>query len=144
MGPMAKEKKIYLDTFVFMDILSGKSDVAEKAVSYLRRITSGHGIVSSVVLTELCFHVKRRGSREKADEVLSYIQSLPGLEIIPLSNEISVAAGRLRAKYFRKIPKKLTYFDCVHLATAIEEKCDVFVTGDRGFRDIEEVEMEIY
>lgn len=139
-----KEKKFYLDTFVFMDILSGKSEAAEKAVSYLRRISTGKGIVSAIVLTELCFHVKRRGSREKADEILSYVQSLPNLKIIPVSNEISVAAGRLRARYFRKITKKLTYFDCIHIATAIAEKCDVFVTGDRGFRDIEEIEMEIY
>jgi len=138
-----KPEKIYLDTFVFMDILSGKPGIAEKAAEYVEQIKKSSGVVSAVLLTELGFHLRRRGSREKTDEVLSYIQSLPNLQIIPVSDRIAVAAGRLRAKYFKRI-EKLTYFDCIHIATAVESQCGRFVTGDRHFKDVEEIEMEIY
>ncbi len=139
-------EKIYLDTFIFMDLLSGNEEYAKKARGYLEAIKAGqvHGIVSSILLTELAFHLKRKRGREKAEEMLYYIRSLPGLSIVPVTEEIAKEAGILRARYIRKIPKKLTYFDAIHLATAINQKCSKFVTGDRGFREIKEIEVEIY
>ena len=136
-------EKLYLDTFVFMDILSGEPE-AKKAESYLEKIRISGGVVSSILFTELAFHIRRKKGREKAEEILMYIKSLPNLEIVPVSPDIAKAAGFLRSHYMKKIPKKLTYFDCVHLSTALAAGCTKFVTGDKGFRDIKEIEMEIY
>lgn len=140
------EKKIYLDTFVFMDLLSDNKEYAKKAVAYLEKIKSGEfrGVVSSILFSELSFHIKRRKGREKAEEILYYIESVPNLSIIPVDNKISKEAGFLRARYLRKIQKKLTYFDSIHLATAILEGCEIFVTGDKGFREIRDIKIEIY
>ncbi len=140
------KEKIYLDTFVFMDILSGNEEYAKKAHSYLQAIKSGevNGVVSSILLTELAFHLKRKRGRERAEEVIYYIESLPNLIVIPVSDEIAKQAGILRAKYRRKIEKKLTYFDCIHIATALHEQCTKFITGDRSFREIKEIVVEIY
>jgi len=137
--------RIYLDTFVFMDLLSDNPEFAKKALGYLEKIKSGEnrGCISAALFTELAFHIKRRKGAEKASEIIYYIQSLPNLEIIPLTSEIAQAAGLLRSKLI-KYQKKFTYFDCIHLATAIGEKCDVFVTGDRGFRDVADIKVEIY
>ena len=130
---------IYLDTFIFMDLLSGSKEIAEKAAVYMKE----EAVVSAVLLTELSFHIGRR-KKSKIDEVLFYLQSLPDLRIVPVSAEIASLAGKLRAAYFKKIEKKLTYFDCLHLATALVSGCTKFVTGDRGFAAIQEIEMEIY
>jgi predicted nucleic acid-binding protein len=136
------EEKIYLDTFIFMDILSGDPALSAKAASYL---DGKKHIISSIILTELAYHLRRRKSREKTEEVLFYIQSLPDTSIIPVTEEIGRHAGILRAKYRRlKFQKKFTYFDCIHLATAISEGCKKFVTGDRGFSGIQEIKVEIY
>ena len=75
---------IYLDTFAFMDMLSGKKEFAERAGQYAKE----SAVVSAVLLTELYFHVGRK-RKSKTDEVLFYIQSLPNLEIIPVSSEIA-------------------------------------------------------
>lgn len=133
-------EKVYFDTFVFMDMLSGNPELAEKAGTYLK---SNNGVVSSVFLTELAYHVSRR-KRSKASEILSYILLLPNIEIVPVSAEIAKLAGTLRARYRKKIEKKLTYFDCIHLATAISAGCSRFITGDRGFREITEIDVEVY
>ena len=139
-----KKEKIYLDTFVFMDILAGEAE-AEKAKVYLEKMKSGvTGVVSSILLTELAFHLRRKRGREKAAEILLYIRSLPNLEMIPVDADIARSAGMLRAQYANRIAKKLTYFDCIHLATALAAGCNKFVTGDRGFRDVKEIAMEIY
>ena len=139
---MATEK-IYLDTFVFMDILSGEPE-AKKAQAYLEKIKSSGGVISSILFSELAFHIRRKRGKEKAEEILLYVQSLPNLEIVPVSEQIAKAAGMLRARYLRKISKKLTYFDCIHIATALAAGCSKFVTGDKGFKEINEIEMEIY
>ena len=138
-GKFSATDKLYLDTFVFMDMLSGKEELAQKAKQYLK----GYSVVSAVVFTEISFHVAKRDT-ESVAEILYLIESLPNLRIIPVSQEIAKLAGSIRTKYRKRLEKKLTYFDCIHLATAIAEKCDKFVTGDRGMRSIEEIEVEIY
>ena len=138
-----KTEKIYLDTFVFMDILSGGED-SKKAEFYLNKMKEQKCVVSSILFAELAFHLKRKRGKEKAAEILLYISSLPNLEVMPLTLETAQTAGLLRAHYAKRIPKKLTYFDCIHIATALAAGCSKFVTGDRGFRDIKEIEMEIY
>jgi len=137
---MESHEKMYFDTFLFMDLLSGNPELAEKAEAYLR---NSRGVVSSILLAELAFHVSRR-KRSKAAEILFYVQSLPNIEIIGVDEEIAGLAGLLRSKYRGKIQKKLTYFDCLHLATAMQSKCKKFITGDRGFREITDIEVEVY
>ena len=120
-----------------------KADAA-KAKVYLEKMKEQKCAVSSILFAELAFHIRRKRGREKAAEILLYIKSLPNLEIVPVDDEIAKTAGMIRAHYAKKIPKKLTYFDCIHIATAMAAKCDKFVTGDRGFRDVKEIGMEIY
>ncbi len=140
-----KNQKTYLDTFVFMDILSGDPSLASKAMQYISEAEKSGGVVSSILFTELAYHIRRRKSREMTEEILFYIESLPNLEIIPLSYIIAKHAGILRAKYRRlKTMKKLTYFDAIHIATAIESQCAKFVTGDKGFKDVGEINVEVY
>jgi predicted nucleic acid-binding protein len=139
-------EKIYLDTFIFMDLLSDNPEFARKALAYLQRIKSGEcgGVISSILFAELAFHIRRRHDAEKAEEIIYCIESLPNVSVIRVDGEIAKSAGMIRARYLRKIPKRLTYFDCIHLATAMREGCSRFVTGDKGFRDIKEIAVEIY
>ena len=132
-------EKLYLDTYVFMDMLSGNPELAGKAKTYLK----SPSVVSAIIAAEISFHIARR-DKESVEQILHFIQSLPGLEIVPVSPDIAKLAGLFRAKYRKRIEKKLTYFDCIHLATAIAGKCDKFVTGDRGMRGIVEIEIDVY
>lgn len=137
---MTKAERVYFDTFVFMDLLSGNKDMADRAESHMRKYS---GVVSAILLTELAYHIAKR-KRRLAGEVLFCVRSLPGLDIIPLDQETAGLAGAIRARYRGKIQKRLTYFDCIHIATAIRAGCKKFITGDRGFREISDIEMEIY
>lgn len=134
------EGKIYLDTFVFMDMLSGQKDVVEKAKIYIGQ----PAVVSAVVLTELMFHLLRHGAKEKAEEVIFYIKSLPSLEIIDVTGEIAELAGKLRSRYMNRLDKNLTYFDSIHMATALVCNTTKFVTGDKDLRGILDLKIEVY
>src|SRR3990172_8556416 len=102
-------EKLYLDTFVFMDVLSSEPDSA-KAREYFERMKKGTKcVVSSILFAELAFHVKRQRGKDKAVEVLLYVSSLPNLEIVPVNQVIAKAAGLMRARHAGKIAKKLSY-----------------------------------
>ena len=136
-----KTDRIYLDTFVFMDMLSGQKEAVEKAKKYLQQ----QAMVSSIVLAELVFHMVRHGvHRAKKDEIIFYIRSLENLKIIDVTDEIAEMAGKIRARYWKLLEKKLTYFDSIHIATAIVAGAKKFVTGDKDFRGIKEIEVEVY
>ncbi len=133
--------KMYLDTFVFMDILSANDEIVSRALAWMDQLkTNATAAVSAIVLEELCYHIERR-NKEKTDEVVFYIKSLP-IEIVPVSEEIALLAGKLRAKHYRT--KRFTYHDCIHIATAMLTKCDIFVTGDSKFEGVSEIKTEIY
>ena len=137
----ASRNKIYLDTFVFMDMLSGQKDLMDKAKKYIMQPS----MVSSIIFAELVFHMIRNGiPKSKKDEILFYVRSLENLEILDVTDEIAELAGRLRGRYWKRLEKKLTYFDSIHLATAVINNVKKFVTGDKDFRGIEEIAIELY
>jgi len=59
-----------------------------------------------------------------------------GLQIIPLTEEISYQAGLLRAKYQEKVP----WGDCIVAATAVQNKAKFVVTEDPHLMEIKEIE----
>ena len=136
-----KQEKIYLDTFVFMDMLSGQKDLMDKAKKYIMQPS----MVSSIIFAELVFHMIRNGiPKSKKDEILFYVRSLENLEIMNVTDEIAELAGRIRGKNWKKLEKKLTYFDSIHLATAIINNAKKFVTGDKDFRGFQDIAIEVY
>lgn len=140
-------EEIALDTYVFLDLFSGDSRFEGKVKTYMEKVMEGKikAVISSGVFSELFYHVAKKWGVEKAEERIAFITSYPNLTITPVNNEISILAGRLRYKYYRKPPQReISYLDCIHLATAIFTNCKKFVTGDKDFEDIEEIDIEVY
>lgn len=68
----------------------------------------------------------------KADLVNTYEQLLlsSSIQLISISQRILRQAAQLRAITSLKTP------DAIHAATALSQNCSVFLTNDRGFRDV--------
>ena len=54
--------------------------------------------------------------------------------IVPLTKEIANFAAQLRAKYFG-----LKSMDALQLASAIQNKCDIFLTNDKQLKQVTEI-----
>jgi predicted nucleic acid-binding protein len=52
------------------------------------------------------------------------------VELFSINKSIAEEAANLRARYQLRTP------DALHLATAIETKCDAFLTNDKGFKKV--------
>ena len=93
------------------------------------------GILPTIVLAEFFAQTYRRTGREVADKYFREIVN-SGLDIVPLTKEISYHAGMLRAKYQEKVP----WGDCIVAATAAQNRAKFVVTEDPHFVDIKEIE----
>ena len=72
----------------------------------------------------------------RLDLVDQYRAILTGqLEMVPIDEAISVKAAQLRAKYGFRTP------DAVQLASVIQKKGDVFITNDRGLKNVKEIKI---
>ncbi len=139
------EKRIGIDTYIFIELFSGEENRTKRAEPVLKQIIEGYatGIISSAALTELYYHLNRYHGKEKTEYWIIYLQNLPNTEIISLDTDTAILAGRLRTKYYKKKFKEISYLDCMHIATAIKSSCTSFITGDKDFSGIEEIKVEI-
>lgn len=75
-------------------------------------------VIPSTVLTELFAILAKRNLRQVAVEIEEYLVDL-GVEVVPVSRDLAVVAGFLKAKY-ATAKKGFSYNDAIILALAIE------------------------
>ena len=82
-------------------------------------------IASTMALSEFLVSPYRQGTAAEVAAVRAGFQSLPGLELLPLTNEIADQAARIRAATNLQLP------DAIHIATALVAGAEAFLTNDR-------------
>ena len=131
MEEIAQSARVYLDTNVLIYLTEGT--VAQKAalrglfLSFDAR--AARYFTSELAYTETLVHPIRTG---KAELIQAYEHLLTQVvEALPLTREVLCLAAKLRAQ----TPSQRTS-DALHVATAIVAGANVFVTGDRGIRNV--------
>lgn len=135
---------IYLDSYVFLDLFSGEKKRVEGAKKYLERAKQEGCIISTVVLTEVLYHLRRKGFENIAEDFLLFVQTFEKLKVIDVNEDIAIQAARIRAKYYKKNECEISFLDSIHIATAIYANCTEIVTGDEAFLKIKEIKVETY
>jgi predicted nucleic acid-binding protein len=135
---------IYLDSYVFLDLFSGEKELVKKAKRYLIEARKENCAISTVVLTEVIFHLLRKKFIDTIEDFLLFIDTFKQMKVFEVNRETAIFAGKLRHKYYKKGECELSFLDCIHIATAIFAKCSKIVTGDEDFSKIEEIKVEVY
>lgn len=120
--------KFFWDTYALILLLQGD----ERVLPYIDE----NGITSTLNIAELCAYLLR--NRLECENIAYRIrETFTLIERIPLS--IAVESAKLRHK-MRESGKQWSYVDAIGylLATKTEAK---FLTGDKEFKDIENVEF---
>jgi predicted nucleic acid-binding protein len=89
------------------------------------------GVMSTLVLCELLVPAYRVGDTERVRTLTRLLMNFPHLATVPLSPEISVNAGRLRAQHGLRTP------DAIHAATALSRNANGIVTNDQHLSRVE-------
>jgi predicted nucleic acid-binding protein len=120
---------IGLDSDVLIASLSPHEAHSEIAQTIITQIAQGKhkGVVSSLTYGEVLSLNTGRSAKPLDLEVFF---AKFNLKTIAADNRLCQAAGGLRREYGMKLP------DAIHLATALDQKVDVFVTNDSSLLKI--------
>ncbi|HET9334155.1 MAG TPA: PIN domain-containing protein [Gemmatimonadota bacterium] len=92
------------------------------------------GLASVLVVAETMVGPLRTGAEEGARNAVQWLSGLPGLELVPVSLNIGIRAAEIRAR------SGLPMADSLHAATALVRGAEVFLTNDRRFARLRELE----
>ncbi len=132
----------YVDTSVFIEALtSSREDQGRECSRYLARLGRIYRwVIGLPVLAEFLVFTLDKKEEIAADELFLFFWRL-----YQDRNPILVApspADQEFAKTIRETDPRLSFLDCLHLATAIG-KSQIFVTIDREIRESQILEKEL-
>ncbi len=136
--------KILPDSSVFLDYFL-RGPKKEKSRRYVLELSEnkGSGVISSICLLEVKYHITRNLGHQKAEEAMFFIKNIENLTIVDLNDNIAEMAADIRIKYYSK-ECPLSFADAIHVATAIVANCGKIVSADADFSYIKEIKSEKY
>jgi predicted nucleic acid-binding protein len=114
---------------------------ADKVEGILKNARNGKCrlYINKLNLLEIYYGIYREDGKEKAEEVLKRISSLPVKVINSLKDKVFKEAGRLKATY------RISLADSIALAEALEKKARLMTSDHHEFDEIEDKEtMNFY
>ena len=136
---MTEYKKVFLDTTPIIYFLDEDINYAEKVERIFSEILESSKMIvtSTITCTEYLTYPYRTGNTEKVNV---FFEFLTDCEIIIHSIDVETAmkAAQIRAEY-----KDFKTMDCLQLATACIQGCDLFLTNDRQLRQFKEVKCVV-
>jgi uncharacterized protein len=132
---MESHMKLYLDACAIIYAVEGNPALRSATRDVINKILPGGSLITSRLSRLEC---RVKPLRDKNSALLDRYELVFGsreMSIIELSTEVVERATDLRATYNFKAP------DALHLASAIHEKADVFLTGDAGLERCSEIKI---
>lgn len=127
--------RIYLDT---APVIYAVEQVPLYSAAVDQRLSDPQIVKIASSLTRLECRVKplREGNDELLKDYDDFFQGVLA-ELVVLSHEVMERATEIRARHGFKTP------DAIHLAAAVVNGCDVFLTNDAQLQQFTEISVEI-
>jgi len=126
---------VYVDTAPFIYYVEKREPYFAKMLNIFKYITQTNIPIYTSTLT-LAEVLNKPFEQNNAKIVSTYRELFyhtADVNTINITTLIAESAARLRASYNLKTP------DALHISTAIETKCDVFLTNDKVLQRISEI-----
>lgn len=122
-------KRVYLDTNIIIYAIEGYETYAGPIKALLRALTDGEivAVTSELTVAEVLVKPKRDKNTKLEEAYQRFLRPTESLHTSPVTRELLEAAADIRANTTLKLP------DAIHVATAIGEQCDSFLTNDVRF-----------
>jgi predicted nucleic acid-binding protein len=130
--------RIYLDSAPTIYLFEGTKDLREAVQNKLEGTKDGSDVIMTSELTRLECPVKPIVEQDKKLLAL-YDAFFAGKEVTVIlpDRRIWEQATIIRVKYGFRVP------DALHLASAIESECDIFLTNDHRLQRCCEIQVEV-
>ncbi len=123
-------KRVYFDTNVFIYLIEGFAELRATLLDIRDSILHGEAeiVTSELTICEALVAPFRSNNSAHVAGYRRFIEESGAFELRPTSRETYVRASLYRAQMGLKTP------DAIHVATALEAGCVVFVTNDKSIR----------
>ena len=128
-------KRVYFDTNIFIYILENHHEFGETCLSVVQSGADKEldGYSGDLVLAELLVKPLKDNNARAVKAVKDLFTEDTKIELLPHTRSAFITAAHLRANHKIKLP------DALHLATAIENHIEIFLTNDRDIPLIPEI-----
>jgi predicted nucleic acid-binding protein len=122
--------RFYIDTNVVIAIIEAPGALTPGQMAFLEDVDRGRikAVTSELTLAECLVKPMADRNANAVEAYLTFLDNRPELPVLPVSRAILIEAARLRGETGIKMP------DAIHVATALEAGCGVFVTNDRRIK----------
>ena len=134
---MTEFNRVFIDTSPFIYYIEKSDLYFEKMKRWFSEMYEQEKtlVTSPVTIEEYSvFHLKNR-KFEYIHAFRAFISDM-GIDVRNIDFDTGLLAAELRAKY-----QGLKAMDALQLASAIQNRCDVFLTNDKQLRQVEEINV---
>jgi predicted nucleic acid-binding protein len=133
-------KRVYFDTNIFIYLLEGNETLHTQIDELKASILEGDCSIfaSDIVFTEILPPLVRSGNTEATNKLLEFLQEENAFHLVPLTRDVCIQAGVLRGQTGMKTP------DAIHVASAMAENCNTFLTNDTGIQLPKTIERVLF
>ena len=133
----ARHACVGLDTSIFIYQYERVAEYLPATRVLFRRIVDGSptAVTSVVTATELTVRPLREGRQDLVNRYTAILLRLPHLRLTEITLNVAQLAAQLRARY------RLPTVDMLQVAGALTEGATGFVTNDRDFQRVTELEV---
>jgi predicted nucleic acid-binding protein len=130
-------KTVYLDTNIFIYALEGFTEYRPVLTTLFAAVENKQLTIATSELTLAeCLVKPCKDNNNKLKELYSsFIQTSYFLTVLPVDRECLIKSAELRAEIGVKLP------DAIHIASAIEYECEVFLTNDKAIKVSDTLEL---
>lgn len=134
---ISKYKRVGLDSMEFIYFLEDNPQFGalSEVIFELAERNKITVISSILVLIEVLTGYHRANDKTSEQEFKQMMKEFPNIEVYDLDNNLINKVVNLRTKYNIKTP------DAIHIATAIENKAEAFITNDKLLSKIKEIKI---
>lgn len=130
-------KFIYLDTNIWIYAIEAYPLYIELLRKLFFAIDQRQliAVTSELTIAEVLVKPFQDNNLQAIQAYQNIFQSSDSVKVIAINRNILQAAARLRATTKLKLP------DAIHLATALDQKINTFITNDTGFQSISDLQV---
>jgi len=131
------DKRVYFDTNIVIYALERPALYEKQAKLLLDAVARNtfQAVTGELTISEVIPGAAKSGGERAVRKCIDFFESGDVVSLHPVTRDAFYRAGLLRAALNISTP------DAIHMATAIEAGCDIFLTNDRRLRAPPEMQL---
>nr|VFJ45894.1 MAG: Predicted nucleic acid-binding protein, contains PIN domain [Candidatus Kentron sp. DK]VFJ47603.1 MAG: Predicted nucleic acid-binding protein, contains PIN domain [Candidatus Kentron sp. DK] len=121
-------RRVYFDANIFIYLLEGYKELEWQIEEIRSSLVLGECEIftSELTLCEILVYPLGNQDNNSVEQYRAFLERSGAFQLIPTSKDTYIRASEYRALLRLRTP------DAIHVATALESECDIFLTNDRN------------